>query len=805
MLTFIAWIALIGVLWTFAFYKVSPKIWIPSIAVLLLIYSYFHFFSVISLIVCWLLWAIVAGTIICSPCRRRLITTPFLKWFHKQQPPLTPSEQQVLDAGGLWWEQQFFTGHPNWQQLSELEKPRLTQAEQSFIDNQVETLCGMLNDWEIVHKHKDLPDKAWDYIKKEKFWGLVIEKQYGGHQFSAMAHSTIVNKIATRSYSAALTVMVPNSLGPAELLHRYGTQEQKTYYLPRLAKGDEIPCFALTAPEAGSDATSIKDSGVVCKGTYQNKEVLGIRLNWNKRYITLAPVATLIGLAFKLYDPDHLLGDKENVGITLALVPANQSGVEIGSRHYPLNLAFMNGPTRGKDVFIPIDWIIGGVESRGQGWQMMMECLAVGRGISLPALSSATAQLCFRMTGAYAFIRQQFHRSIGEFDGVKEALARIGGFTYLCEATRWFTAQGVDSGVRPAIASAVTKYHLTEICRKVVTDAMDIHGGRAIQMGPRNYLGNIHDGMPTSITVEGANILTRNLIIFGQGVMRCHPYLRHEIAASSDPKDASKRKQFDQLILKHTGFVLSQFARALVYGLTGGRWIRVPKKDRMTKYYRQLTRMSNAFVWVTDITLAVMGRELKLKETISARLGDVFSHLYMASAVLKYYQDQGQQDEDNAFVDWCIHYCLYQIHQAFIRFFSNFSVGWVSRLMRWIIFPFANGYAYPSDKVGFQIAHLMQKNSSLRDRLTSYCYIGHDEQDVTGRIEHALQSLLVAAPVFEKIEGLIRAKKVPCRGSMIATAEEAFQAGLLTADEWDQLKRAERLRQEAIQVDEFVE
>lgn len=737
------------------------------------------------------------------PLRRKLFTMPFLNWVRRQQPSLTTIEQQVLESGGVWWEKNFFAGYIDWEQLLLLEKPVLTTVEQEFLDNQVETLCTMIDNWQIENELETLPEAVWNYIKKEGFWSLGLDKKYGGHNFSPIAHSAIISKIASRSYSAAVTIMVPNALGPAEFLQHYGTEEQKERYLPRLGAGDEISCFALTSPNAGSDAMSTTDTGIVCKGIYQNSEVLGIRLNWKKRYITLSPIATLIGLAFHLFDPDHLLGDQEDIGITLALIPSNTPGIKIGKRHKPLNLSFLNGPISGKDVFIPLDWIIGGVERRGHGWQMLMECLAVGRGISLPAVSTAITQLCFRMGSAYAYIRQQFRRSIGEFEGVKESLAHIGGFTYLSEATRLFTSLAVAKGARPAVASAISKYHLTEICRKVVNYTMDIHAGHGIQMGPRNYMAFLHMATPVNITVEGANILTRNLIIFGQGVMRCHPYLRAEIMAASDPNDPIKVRQFDRLLLKHIGMVLNQLFRAFIYGITNGCCVKVPKKKNLTKYFRQLTRMSVAFALVSNVTLAIVGGKLKFKESLSARLGDVLSYLYMSSAVIKHFHDEGEKEQDLVFVDWCLSYCLHQIRLVFGQIFDNFPIPWIAKLIQLFIFPWGGNYIYPKEQWNFDIADKMQRDLILRDSLSKNCYSNQSPSDATGRVELAFQKLLKVRPILAKIEEAIKQKKLKLQNNFIDVIETAYRIELLSAEEYHQLLEAETLRWNALAVDEF--
>lgn len=803
MIACFAFLILLAGVWASLFYRVTYKIWVPAFAVLLLFCSYFSLLSFLVLVLCWLAWLALSTIMLLGFLRRQILTKPFMHWFAQQQPPLTDAEQAVLEAGGLWWEKMFFQGNPDWQMLSQLPKPALTQEEQAFLDNQTDTLCNMIDDWKIVHIDKDMPQKVWAYIKQEKFLGLVIDKQHGGLGFSALAHSTIVAKVASRSYSAALNIMVPNSLGPAELLKHYGTQEQQDYYLPRLAVGEEIPCFALTAPKSGSDATSIRDSGIVCKAEFDGKMVVGIRLQFDKRYITLAPIATLIGLAFKLYDPDHLLSDEESRGITLALIPSTLKGITQNTRHYPLNLAFMNGPIRGDNVFIPLSMIIGGENNIGKGWTMLMECLSLGRGISLPALSAATTQLCYRMTGAYAQLRDQFHRSIGEFEGVKHVLARMGGFNYICEATRLFTLLAIDQGERPAVASAITKYHLTELARKTVSDAMDIHAGRGIQMGPRNYLGNMHDGMPTSITVEGANILTRNLIIFGQGAMRAHPYVRQEIAVLNDQSEDKKLKRFDRLIVSHVGFALHQCIRAFSYGLTGGLLIRVKKHPAIKTQVQQLTRMTHAFAFVTDVSMALLGAKLKLKESLSARLGDVVSHLYLASSILKFYQDNGNNADEIPFVRWSLQYCLYEISKAFAGFFANLPNRFVAHALRWIIFPWTKHYGMPKDSVSFAVADAMQTDLVLRDRLTSFCYVGKTADDPTGRMEKALISLVNAQPLLQKLDQAVADKTLQRSTSFHAFVQSAIDATILTHEEGELLMEMQALRDDAIAVDEF--
>lgn len=792
-------VILIVGLFTLFYFRLPPRYALPISAVVLLIVS--SALPFVLLIIFWLIWFIVTLLLVIAPLRWYLVVKPFLHWFRGQQPPISASERDVLEAGGTWFEKQFFLGRPQWQQLFQLPAPRLTPEEQSFVDNQTETLCRMIDDWQM-QQQQDLPEAVWNYIKKEGFWALIIEKKYGGRGFSALAHSTVVTKIASRSASVAITVMVPNSLGPSEFLTHYGTEAQKQRYLPRFAKGDEVGCFALTAPLAGSDASSIPDVGVVCQGDFQGETIVGIRLNWDKRYITLAPIATLIAVVFRLYDPDHLLGGREHIGITIALIPADLPGVERGARHRPMNLAFLNGPVRGRDVFIPFDLILGGVERCGDGWRMMMECLSLGRGISLPGLSAGMMKLSFCMSGAYAQIRHQFKRSIGDFEGVGASLGEIGGFTYLCEATRLFTAQAVDYGARPSIASAITKYHLTELARKAVNNAMDIHAGRGIQFGPRNYLGNLYQALPIGITVEGANILTRNLIIFGQGVMRCHPYLRDELIASENA-ERGRNKVFDKLWLSHMGFALQNFTRVLVYGLSGGRGILIDQPGRLKKYLRQLTRMSYALSLVNDIAMAAIGAELKLKESLSARLGDVLSHLYMASAVMKFYQEEGQKAEDWPFVVWSLDYCLAQIQQAWDEFFINFPQRFLAGLMRWIIFPWGRAYFPPTDQHTQTIANVMQETSVMRDRLSRYCYIGDVKQDATGQMEAAFQDWQAVKLLWPKLYKFSVKVSAMTGNQLQPLVDTAYEAGQLTKDEHEKLTTFAKQYWDVLRVDEF--
>lgn len=730
-----------------------------------------------------------------TPLRKVLLVKPFLAYLSKILPSISETEKIVLEAGDTWWEKDLFRGWPNWKALHAISLSNLTNDEQTFITNQVEVLCSMLNDFSISTVEHDLPLSVWEYLKKQKFFGMVIPKKYDGLGFSALAHSSVVLKIATRSVSAAVNTLVPNSLGPAELLLHYGTEEQKEYYLPRLARGEEIPCFALTSVDAGSDAAGLKDNGVICRGTYQGNETLGIRLNFNKRYITLAPISTVMGVAFKLTDPDQILGDKKEIGITVALVPACLPGVEIGKRHSPMGLAFMNGPIVGKDVFIPISFVIGGGEMLGQGWRMLMECLSIGRGISLPAVSAAQAQLAYRMTGAYSVLREQFHLSIFHFEGVTAALARIAGLTYLIEATRRFTVTAVDASLKPALASSIAKYHMTEFARTIINDAMDIHGGRAIQMGPRNYLAQGYIAIPISITVEGANILTRNLILFGQGAVRCHPYLIDEMQAI-DKKDIAT---LDKLLIHHVYYTLKNLLKAFFYAFGAGHFfVETPIKN-LGYYYRQISRLSAGLALVTDFTLMSLGGNLKRKERLSARLGDVLSYLYIASSVIRYLQEYPMSEEDEVHARWGLNYCLYHIQTAFERFFNNFPKPFLAKLLKFIIFPLGRSYQLPTDKHDKQLVAVMTKTGKFRDRITQDCYLGKKLDDPTGRMEIAFNEFIKTQPILEKL----KKNGLKLNAEIEQQLKTALTNKILTHAEIEQLLLNRKFQQEAMQVDAF--
>jgi len=793
---------LLAIIWGSAYFRAPVWLWTMIVAVTLLLVSVFGKLSIIALAVFWLLFISAALFANLKKYRIKYFTTALIAKLEKRMPAISVTEREAIDAGDVWWEKELFCGRPKWKNLLKIPAPKLRAEEQQFIDNQVETLCGMINDWDILHKERDLPEAVWNYLKTEKFFGMVIPKEYGGHGFSALMHSTVVLKIATRSISAAVDTMVPNSLGPGELILHYGTQEQKNYYLPRLARGEEIPCFALTSPEAGSDAGAMVDTGVVCKGTYDGKEVLGFRLTWDKRYITLAPVATVLGLAFRLFDPEHLLGDKDDIGITLCLLPTSHPGVQIGHRHWPLNLAFMNGPTRGKDVFVPLEWIIGGAEKAGQGWRMLMECLSIGRGISLPALSTACGKLSYRSTGAYSYIRKQFNTSIANFEGVVESLGYIAGHTYQLEATRMMTAGAVDLKIRPAITSAIAKYHMTEKARRIIEHAMDIHGGHGIQLGPRNILGPAYLAMPVSITVEGANILTRNLIIFGQGAIRCHPYVLDEVELFAST-DAGRNEKLDKILLSHVGYFISNMARTFWMGLTGGFLLFAPVRGATAKYYRKLTRMSSALALFADTSMMLLGGDLKRKERLSARLGDILSELYLASTVLKYYQDQGKPESDLTSVRWCLETSLNNIQIACDEIFDNFPVRIVGGILRFLSFPFGRAYLKPRDTLHQAIAAQMIVPSEFRDRLTQYCYIGNSPDDPVRRADRVMDKQIELDELLKKFQKSLRNGSVSIQGDYNERIGAAFEAGVITKEEASALREFEALQHEVIKVNEF--
>jgi len=805
-MTTVYWlIAIALVFWSVAYLRAPLIITTCLFAGLLGLFTMMSHLHPVFVYVLWGVFAIVAAILNISPVRQVLISNHILKIFRKIMPPMSQTEREALEAGNVWWDAELFNGRPDWQKLLKTPVPKLSKEEQDFLDGPVDELCRMLNDWDINHKYLDLPPEVWQFIKEKGFFGMIIPKAYGGLEFSALAHSSVIMRISSRSVTAAVTAMVPNSLGPAELLLHYGTEEQKNYYLPRLARGDEIPCFALTGPEAGSDAGAMPDTGVVCRGEFEGKpDVLGIRLNWQKRYITLGPVATLLGMAFKLYDPDHLLGEQEELGITVALIPASTPGISIGRRHNPLNIAFQNGPNSGKDVFIPIDWVIGGVERVGQGWRMLMESLAAGRGISLPALSTGSGKLASRSTGAYARIRRQFNMSIGKFEGVEEALARIAGYTYMMDAARIMTAGAIDNGEKPSVISAIIKYHLTELMRKVIDDAMDVRGGSGICLGPHNLLGRAYQAVPISITVEGANILTRSLIIYGQGAVRCHPYVFKEMEAVREPNEQLARKNFDKALFGHIGFTISNAVRAVLLGLSSGLLVPTPVNDKSARYYQHLSRMSAAFSFVSDVAMLVLGGSLKRKEKLSGRLGDVLSYLYLASAVLKRFQDQGLPPTDLPLVRWNCDLALHHCQQAIDGMLRNFPNRFAATIMRLIVFPVGRHFRPPSDKVGHEIAKILLEPSSTRDRLTDGLFLSNDPEDAIGRVEAGLEKVIQAEPAARKLRKAVEINyHVRALEGLEALLAEGINKKVINESEAGLIRDANDARQAVIKVDDF--
>jgi acyl-CoA dehydrogenase len=784
-------------------YLGAPILWWTVAAAALLWYlSALAAFGFTTNVVLAVLFAVVAAVLNIPLLRRRTISNHVLALYRRILPDMSQTEKEAIDAGTVWWDADLFSGKPDWDKLLAVRAPRLSPEEQAFLDGPVEELCAMCNDWEITHQLQDLPPHVWQYIKDKGFLGMIIPKKYGGLGFSALAHSAVVMKLATRSSTAAISVMVPNSLGPAELLLHYGTDEQKDHYLPRLAKGLELPCFALTSPEAGSDAASIPDFGVVCKGIWQGKEVLGMRVTWDKRYITLGPVATLLGLAFRLYDPEHLLGDKEDFGITCALVPTNTPGVNIGRRHLPLNAAFQNGPNNGKDVFMPLDWIIGGREYAGKGWMMLMGCLAAGRAISLPTSSVGGVKALTRFTGAYARVRAQFKTPIGKLEGVEEALGRIAAHCYMMDATRIMTAGAVDLGEKPAVLSAIAKYHMTERARQCVNDAMDIHGGKGICLGPNNWVGRGYQMTPIAITVEGANILTRTLIIFGQGAIRAHPYVLREMRAAKEMEGAPASREFDDAFTSHIGHVIRNGVRTFVYGLTHAAFAPVPRSasPELAHYYRNASRLSAAFAFLADISMLAMGGALKRKEKISGRLGDVLSMMYLVSATLKHYEDQRVR-EDLPLVRWSVRDALYHAQQAIDQILSNFPMKWMATLLRWIIYPLGTPWRPPLDSRNRECAAIALQPGNARDRLTAGMYIPRGD-DATGRLEQAFVAAIACEAIDEKLRKAVKKGKIqPQPGADVGLL--AKEKGLINADEYAQWQKKEALRKSVIKVDDF--
>jgi acyl-CoA dehydrogenase len=776
--------------------QAAISVWAISFALFSALVFYFGspgFFT--KTLLCLIELVLIVGAI--TPLRRELISKHLFKTVSKAIPAMSSTEREALEAGTVSWEGDLFTGAPDFSVLRNAPTVKLTVEEQAFMDGPVNTLCAMMDDWDITHNLTDLPPDVWQFIKENRFLGMIIPKQYGGLEFSATAQMSILVKIYGRSITAATTVSVPNSLGPGELLLKYGTEKQKNYYLPRLADGREIPCFALTGPNAGSDAASIPDRGIVCRQEFNGEEVIGIRLNWDKRYITLCPVATVIGLAFRMFDPDNLLGKGENIGITCALIPATTKGVTKGRRHFPLNAGFLNGPTQGKDVFIPLDFIIGGAAMAGHGWRMLMECLSAGRAISLPSSANGGTQTAALVSGAYARIRKQFNQSIGKFEGIEEPLARIAANAYIIDSALTMAAAAIDHGARPSVVGAILKYHTTERARQVSCDAMDIHGGKGICLGPNNYLGRGFESIPIAITVEGANILTRSLIIFGQGAIRCHPYVFKELESIRN----NNLIEFDKVFFAHAGFILANFTKSFIFAFTDGYFSSAPESSAK-RYYQLLHKYSANFAFLADFSMTLLGGDLKRKEKLSARLGDMLSYMYLISGVLKRFHDDGEPKADLPVVEWSCQHLLHECEMAMQGVISNFPQRWARVFLHLILKPFGNHRTKPSDQLGHKLARLLTEPNETRSRLTHLVYKTAGETCPVGRLEEAFIKICAVEDLEKKVTRAVKDNVLKSL-TLLEQIDEALACGLLTKGEAKQLKEAEVARQEVIHVDDF--
>ncbi|PSW26444.1 acyl-CoA dehydrogenase [Photobacterium swingsii] len=797
MVTFVYLLGLIGLIGLLAYHRANLRTFTLAIAAGLAIGTALNVTGQFS----WLAFLVLAIPLNIPSVRKQLLSKPALGMFKKVMPEMSRTEKEAIDAGTVWWEADLFRGAPDWNKMHDIPAPRLSAEEKAFLDGPVNEVCRMTNDYQITHELADLPPEIWQYLKDHKFFAMIIKKEYGGLDFSAYAQSLVLQKLTGVSGVLSSTVGVPNSLGPGELLQHYGTEEQKNHYLPRLAEGKEIPCFALTSPEAGSDAGSIPDFGIVKKGMWQGEEVLGMELTWNKRYITLAPVATVLGLAFKLFDPDHHLGDEEELGITCALIPTDIHGVKIGRRHFPLNVPFQNGPTQGEKVFVPISFIIGGQEMAGQGWRMLVECLSVGRGITLPSNATGGLKTAALATGAYARIRRQFKLPIGKMEGIEEPLARIAGNTYVMDAASSLTVAGIDLGEKPSVISAIVKYHCTHRSQQSVIDAMDIAGGKGICMGPSNFLARGYQGAPIAVTVEGANILTRSMIIFGQGAIRCHPYVLAEMNAAYNDNEEQALNEFDNSLFGHVGFVISNVVRSFWFGLTDGRGSSAPRKDQTTRYYQQLNRYSANLALLADISMVVLGGSLKRKERLSARLGDVLSQLYLASATLKRFSEEGEKKDDLPLVHWGMQDALHQTEQALDQFLRNFPNRPVAGLLRIVLFPTGLGRQKPTDKLDHKVARILQTPCESRSRLGRGQFFEAVENNAVGMMEKTLKDILAAEPIYDRV-CQAAGKKYPFM-QLDKLADTGLSLNAINEQEAELLRNAEIGRLRTINVDDF--
>ncbi|MEJ1964162.1 MAG: acyl-CoA dehydrogenase [Gammaproteobacteria bacterium] len=788
-----------------AYKRLSLLTFTATFTVLLAAYTIFGESSAPAGVWRGFLWLMLASLWLLNirPLRKTVISRRFLKTYRKLLPSMSQTEREALEAGTVWWDGELFTGAPRWSKLLSAKPPRLSAEEQAFIDGPCEELCKMLDDWDITHKRGDMPPQVWDYLKSKGFFAMIIPKKYGGLEFSAYAHSCVLTKIGSRSVTASSTVAVPNSLGPAELLNHYGTEEQKEHYLPRLARGEEIPCFALTGPRAGSDAASLPDTGVVCKGQWQGNEIVGIRLNFSKRYITLAPIATVVGLAFRLFDPEKLLGEATDRGITCALIPRGTAGITIGRRHFPLNIPFQNGPIQGLDVFVPLDFIIGGPKMIGQGWRMLVEQLSVGRCISLPSNATGGAMAATWASGAYGRIRRQFNMPVGKFEGVESVIARMAGLTYTMDAARSVTAGAIDGGEKPSVPSAMLKYHVTEMSRIVANDGMDVHGGKGICLGPHNYMARGYQAIPIAITVEGANILTRSLIIFGQGAIRCHPFVLKEMNAARNPDRARGVDEFDRALFGHIGFTISNAVRSFIMALTNARFARTPVSGPTARYYQHIVRFSASFAFVVDVAMLTLGGYLKKKENLSARLGDVLSCMYLASMVLKHHENQGRHDSDLPLVEWACRNLLYRAQEQLHSFLRNFPNPLLGGLMRLLTLPRGLTYSAPSDRLGATLAELVSNPTESRERLAGFIYKTLEPTNPLGLLQEALLLSQTAEPIEKRIrvEG-VKTGKVTAL-DLPGQISQARAAGIISDTEAASLREYDRKVMAIINVDDF--
>ncbi|APZ44514.1 acyl-CoA dehydrogenase [Acidihalobacter ferrooxydans] len=736
------------------------------------------------------------------PLRRRVLTRPLFAAFAAHLPKLSATEREAIDAGTVGWDGELFSGRPDWRRLVDRPAPALSAEEQAFLDGPVNELCRLSDTWNINHSWNTVPEHISRFVRRNGFLGMIIPKRYGGLELSAYAQSQVLVRLANAGGGVTYLVGVPNSLGPGELLLKYGTEAQKDYYLPRLSSGEEIPCFALTAPTAGSDATSIPDTGVVCRGQWQGREVLGMRLTFNKRYITLAPIATLIGLAFRLRDPEHLLGEESDLGITLALIPRATPGLDIGRRHLPVGDAFLNGPVRGKDIFVPLDDIIGGPAMIGKGWTMLVNCLSVGRAVTLPTGAVAVGKRMLKGSSAYAVLREQFGLSLARFEGVQQPLARIAAFAYIIDAARSLTIQSLDHGEKPSVPSAIVKYHCTELARCCALDAMDIHGGKAVMKGPGNYIVNAFESIPVAITVEGANILTRNLMIFGQGATRSHPFALKEMELAQRVGEPGALAEFDRVLFRHIGATLGNTVRAFGMGLTGARFAAVPGDPSLRRHYQTLDRLSAAFAVAADVAMLGLGGRLKFKESLSARLGDMLSALYLGSLVLKHHENAGCPHSERPAVDWALAYLTHAWQEACVEFLRNYPARGVARALRLLLLPLGARLRGPSDAQSFALAQAVTTDTPLRERLIDGLYDEDGLNNPLTHVDRVFRERLELEPLFQRLREAIKARRIR-KLQGVELIKAARRHGVLERDEARRLFAFDARLMEVINVDDF--